>query len=168
MVFRQPTERTTVSDQPEETVPDPEPAGVPEDAPEGERSRKGAFIGLAVVAAVVALGVAALVFFVLDEESPSDVVDDYFQALKDADLDGARGYLCAAERGSPDADDAEAQAALAGLVAELEWEITGEKVNDAETEATVTVRLEGLGETGDDTISLVAESGDWKICGNSL
>lgn len=168
MVFRQPTERTIVSDQPEETVPDSEPAEVSEDAPEGAGSRKGAFIGLAAVAAVVALGVFALVFFVLDDESPSDVVDDYFQALKDADLDGARGYLCEAERGSPDADDAEAQAALAGLVAELEWDITGEKVNGAETAATVTVQLKGLGESGEDTISLVAESGDWKICGNSL
>ncbi|GIG68996.1 Rv0361 family membrane protein [Phytomonospora endophytica] len=156
-----------MTDHPDETVPDTEPAEVPEDGPEAPTGRKGAFIGLAVVAAVVALGVAALVFFVLDADGPSDVVDDYFQALKDADLEGARGYMCEAERGSPSPDDAEAQAALAGLVADFEWEVVDEKINDAETEATVTVEIGGLGEAAQDTVRLVAESGDWKVCGNT-
>ncbi|HEY1177953.1 MAG TPA: DUF4878 domain-containing protein [Phytomonospora sp.] len=156
-----------MTDHPDETVPDAEPAEVPEDAPEARTGRKGAFIGLAVVAAVVALGVAALVFFVLDEDGPSDVVDEYFQALKDADIEGARGYLCEAERGSTDADDAEAQAALAGLVTDLTWDVTGEDVNG--DEAIVTVELTGMGGEGEPfPFSLVKESGDWKLCGNAF
>jgi hypothetical protein len=157
-----------VTDQPDETVPDTEPAAVPEDAPESSKGRKRAFIGLAVVAAVVALGVAALVFFVLDADGPSEVVDDYFQALKDADINGVRDYLCEAERADAAVGaDADAQAALSEMVADLKWDVTGEDVKG--DEAIVTVELTGLGGEGQPfPFSLVKESGDWKLCGNAF
>ncbi|MEV0650919.1 hypothetical protein AB0I28_37280 [Phytomonospora sp. NPDC050363] len=155
-----------MSDQPDEAVPGAETETVPEYAPEPQRSRKGLLIGLGAGAVAILVAIALLVVFVLDANGPSDVVDDYFGALKDADIAEARGYLCEAERVGAGEQDADAQAALAGLVAELEWEITGESVRG--DTATVTVELKGLGEAGEDTVKLVTEAGDWKICGNSL
>lgn len=139
----------------------------PEERP--ERRPAGRFLGLlGLVAAVVALGVVLYVF-VFGKSGPSDVVDDYFQALKDGDVATARDLTCAAAADDLGAVDPEggASADLQQVFGDITWKVTGETVTG--DRAVVTVDMSGLG--GDTTegapIDLVKEKGDWKICGDA-
>ncbi|GLZ80034.1 hypothetical protein Afil01_48410 [Actinorhabdospora filicis] len=140
----------------------------PEEEPE-QRPRGRLFGLLGLVAAVVALGVVLYVFVFSSSGSPTDVVDDYFQALKDGDVATARDLTCAAaadDLGAVDPDGG-ASADLQQVFGDITWKVTGETVTG--DRAVVTVDMSGLG--GDTTegapIDLIKEKGDWKVCGDA-
>lgn len=140
----------------------------PDEGAEAAGRPKGRLFGLlGLAAAVVALGVVLYVFVFSSSGSPTDVVNDYFQALKDGDVATARDLTCAAAADDLGAVDSEGgtSADLQQVFGEITWKVTGETVTG--DRAVVVVDMTGMGDdvTSGAPMDLIKEKGDWKVCG---
>ncbi|MER7332860.1 MULTISPECIES: hypothetical protein [unclassified Micromonospora] len=94
------------------------------------------------------------------KDDAEDVAEKYFSAIQDRSIDDLRAVICASEQKNFDGDEWDDDEGL------LDWEITSSK--ERENSATVTADFTGTdgGEirTGNITMTLVKEDGDWKVC----
>lgn len=94
------------------------------------------------------------------KDDAEDVAEKYFSAIQDRSIDDLRAVICASEQKRFDGDEWDDDEGL------LDWEITSSK--ERENSATVTADFTGTdgGEirTGNITMTLVKEDGDWKVC----
>ena len=136
------------------------------DAPAAKPRKSFPVLLLGAAAALVAVLVLLYVFVWPD--SPSTVVDDYFQAVKDADVDELKSLTCSAGvdpfANMDPIDSDEDRALWEELFKDVSWDVKGESVDG--DKATVTVALTGLGEKSgtDDSVNLVKEGMYWKVC----
>lgn len=90
---------------------------------------------------------------------PSDVTERYLDAVQDRDRAAVREVTCR----SPDRS---VSVGLSDNEEIVRWEVTGEQTRgqQAEVRVTITVSDEGETESGPVVVSLVRESGEWKVC----
>ncbi|ADD40739.1 putative periplasmic ligand-binding sensor protein [Stackebrandtia nassauensis DSM 44728] len=97
-------------------------------------------------------------------QTPTDVVNDYYDAVRAHDVDGAYKTLCSSMQGS--------ESDFFGSYDEDEfWKTVdastytvGEETIKDDSNANVKVKQEVQGETYDFSADLQIESGEWKIC----
>ncbi|MEU5950126.1 hypothetical protein ABZ793_31910 [Micromonospora sp. NPDC047465] len=98
---------------------------------------------------------------VVFKDDAEDVAEKYLSAVQDRKVDDLRAVICASEQKRIDDDDAWDDDE--GL---LDWEITSSK--ERENSATVTAEFTGTDNgkvrTGNITMTLLKEDGDWKVC----
>ncbi|MFG3423019.1 hypothetical protein ACIBTZ_18060 [Micromonospora sp. NPDC049460] len=94
------------------------------------------------------------------KDDAEDVAEKYLSAVQDRSLDDLRAVICASEQRRIDGDEWDDDEGL------LDWEITSSK--ERENSATVTAEYTGTDDgkirTGNITMALLKEDGDWKVC----
>jgi hypothetical protein len=117
----------------------------------------GGIVGAVVLICCCAAGIAGSVWWF--NPGPERVTNQYFNALQDKDADKVRDLTCAARRGSLDLPDSNEEL--------VSWEVTS--TNESGDTATVlahaVVSNDGEPQSGNVTITLVKEDGDWLVCG---
>ncbi len=141
-------------------------AGAPVPPPAATPAWKRPPVIIAAIVVLVAVGVGA--FFLFrgpDTSSPEGVVAAAFEAAKAGDIEAARELTCAAEQDSVDLGVAPPGVDMSSL--DIEFEVTGSKINGDEAIVTYNVSLTFMGQTmslDDQEVRVVLEGGSWKIC----
>ncbi|MFG3700805.1 hypothetical protein ACGF5C_23230 [Micromonospora sp. NPDC047620] len=126
-----------------------------------KNTRNGLIAGAGALLLLLCCGFGIFGYRVAFKDDAEDVAEKYLSAIQDRSLDDLRAVICASEQKRIDEDnewdDDE------GL---LDWEITSSK--ERENSATVTAEFTGTDggkvRTGNITMTLLKEDGDWKVC----